>query len=150
MKIRCYTLFDVTRTGVNPRREPKGLTQEEEAKWNRQRRQQINYETLLQVVNIRAQPEDITEPIKMTATIGREWGTKYKRSKSAAVWTFEFSIDKEEVFTVDGDRLAGLYLDCENVPMLTNLEETATLTAQLYTDVENRNIYFEAIEQTND
>jgi hypothetical protein len=115
--------------------------------WQLHRKQQINYETMIQVLCMRAQPENITDPIKVSAKIDSEWGTTYDSKKRKSVWTFDFTIDKGSVFAIGNDELAGLYQDCDNVPMLVGLEEDTELPTMLSTSKTQKNIYFEVIDE---
>jgi hypothetical protein len=59
-KISCYTLFDITQTGVINRGKPG--TDEDIDAWLVKRNTQCNFDTILQVISLRSQPEDISKP----------------------------------------------------------------------------------------
>ena len=142
MKIRCATLFDITQTGVNHRRSK--LERKEE--FDIAGSQQSNFETILQSIGIRAQPEDITSPIKKTQQI-KNFGTKYKVNHDIPIWMFTFTVSKNGVFQVGEQELDGLYQDCESVPMIIGLEEYKFINKTLNTTQEYKNIHFEIIDE---
>lgn len=148
MKIVCYTLFDVTKTGVNYRNRFDTRTDVELTK---QRNQQSNLETILQVVSMRSQPENITDSECITATVdelkkynfGYLYDKKYLRGiDKISVWKFTFEIDRVAVFDNGINELGYLLQDCERVPMITGLEETVKLSNHLDITDESRNIQF--------
>ena len=132
MKVVCKTLFDCSVTGVTghfrpsqvPFRDRTGVTVNDQTEWNRSRNQQRNWETLLQILSLRAQPDDI------------RWPKKVKNC-----WEFEFEV-AEEVY---GDNFALLVQDCQGVPMVINLNETVEVEPMLITNGPNQNIWFDTI-----
>jgi hypothetical protein len=149
MKIKCSTLFDITKTGVNTRREFTSADLEKQHAHNRQRNQQINFETILQVINMRAQPENITDPVCQKDSI-TQFGDKYqkKRNKTENVWSFDFTVNHDSAFLIDENKLGTLIQDCNAVPMITELDNTVKLDTRLDTTLENCNIYFEISDET--
>ncbi len=149
MKIRCRTLFDITQTHVSNRR---GLLESNvDPAFQKQRLQQANFETVLQVISLRSQPENITETT-VTQTRFRpdsEWGTAYRARKGVNCWQFEFTVAHTKVFSRDGEELAALLSDCQNVPMIKDLDEWRSVANTLDVTPELRNIIFEVIDATN-
>lgn len=143
MKIRCITLFDITKTNISNRR--KLLDHNSDPNLDKERNQQSNFETILQVISMRSQPEDITDPVKKTAE-KPVWGSKIK-IKQSMFWQFEFSVSQSAVFTDNGNVLGKLISDCEGVPMISNLDEMKNLGRTLSTTTEYRNIHFEVIDE---
>ena len=150
MNIKCYTLYDITRTGVSYRKKfADNLTPAE----YRLRSQQTNLETILQIINMRSQPENVSEVARTTATLkelkdykfGFLLPEKYNKTKQTLIWSFTFSIDHPDVFNNGIDELGYLVQDCEGVPMIVNLDESFKLSQQLTTSDEMRNIYFEVV-----
>jgi hypothetical protein len=133
MKILCRTTFDITCTGVTghyrpgriPFQDRAGHNIVDEATWHRARNQQRNWETVTQLIQLRTQVEDLGQPVQDNGT-----------------WSFEFSVESPDVFRQDNDALAVLCQDCEGVPMLTNLDETALLVPQLVVFGSDPNIWF--------
>lgn len=153
MKIVCYTLFDVTRTGVNYRNRFDTRT---DADLTKQRNQQSNFETILQVVSMRSQPEDITDSECIEVSInelskynfGYLYDKKYLRGvDKISVWKFTFEVDRVAVFDNGVNELGHLIQDCERVPMITGLGETLKLFNHIDTTDENRNIEFRILDQ---
>jgi len=115
MKIHCWTKFDITATGVTghfksarlPFTDRSGQLITNEAEWHRARNQQRNWETLQQIVSLRAQIFDLEPPVAQDHE-----------------WTFEFSVEQEGLFTYNDDPVGILKQDCAGVPMLIGLNET--------------------------
>jgi hypothetical protein len=148
MKIVCYTLFDVTKTGINFRNRFDTKTDPTLLK---QRNQQSNFETILQVVGMRSQPENISDSEILSVKIdelskynfGYLYSKKYlKNVKTVTLWKFTFEVDRVAVFDNGITELGYLLQDCDGVPMITNLEETVKLSNHLNILDENRNINF--------
>lgn len=136
--VRCRTLFDITVTGVRnhtsnsrlPFQDQAGQTVGTDQQWARSRNQQRNWETVNQILSLRTLPENTTLPEYQDTDLGREW-------------RFEFDIPNISTVT-EGDRPLGLLLrDCEAVPMITGLTETAPLVSELRTREPGANIWFE-------
>jgi hypothetical protein len=117
--IKIHTDFDITNTGVV--RNYKGgmlpckvgdktITTEEE--WTKLRRQQSNWETLIQMISLR------TQPIRIRTTINK------------SDWTLEFDIESVDVYRKGNDPIGLLKEDIENVPLLTGLDEHKELEVE--------------------
>jgi len=114
--IKIHTDFDITNTGV-VRNFKKNLLPAKingqlihtEEEWIHCRRQQTNWETLIQIISLRTQPYNIR-------TIVNELD-----------WTLEFDIEHIDVFRKNGNPLGLLQEDIENVPLLTGLDEKKDL-----------------------
>jgi hypothetical protein len=130
MKIQCQTLFDITATGttghVKPSRMPfvdnAGTRIIDVESWNHSRNQQRNWETVTQLISLRTQINNITDPIRINDR-----------------WQFEFEVDNANLFSTDIDPLAILKEDCTGVPMLTALNESVPDDVFLSVD---KNIWF--------
>ena len=138
MKIQCRTLFDCSYTGTTghfrvaevPFVDRAGQKITDQTEWNKSRNQQRNWETLLQIIGLRTQPQDLTMPVCRNGT-----------------WEFEFKSESEGVFEIYGnpDLLAGLKQDCEGVPMMLNLQEQPELAPTITTAGSEQNIWFDAL-----
>lgn len=114
MKISCWTKFDITATGVTghfksariPFTDRSGQTINNEGDWHRARNQQRNWETVQQIISLRAQIFDLSMP-----------------EHDNQQWTFEFTVEQEGLFTLDSDPVGILKQDCAGVPMLLGLAE---------------------------
>lgn len=141
MKIRCITLFDITKTNVSQRRRDLELNLFNDHK--KARNQQSNFETILQIISLRSQPEDITEPVKQKITPNL-WGKNYNFKKTSHnEWTFTFTINHSSVFKDLNDDLGKLKKDCDGVPMILELEEYPHVFKSLNISDNYKNIHFE-------
>jgi len=138
MKFVCQTLFDITATGTTghpkatrwPCQDRAGQIITDTQDWNRSRNQQRNWETLQQILGLRTQITEITDPV-VDAT-----GTR---------WMFEFETDTPGAFGPNSDPTAVLRMDADGVPMLTDkVAETVTDTC-LRTQGAGQNIWFAAV-----
>lgn len=138
MKIQCRTLFDCSYTGVTghfrasqlPFEDRNGRTINNNADWNYARNQQRNWETIMQMISLRTQPNI----------------TKYPQQVGDS-WEFDFEIETPGVYSINGDvkNLDGLLAECEGVPMVTGLNENKYVQTCLITNGENQNIWFETV-----
>lgn len=147
-KIRCHTLFDITKTGVLNRRLPSGISEEQAIKLERDRKTQCNFDTIIQVISLRSQPEDITAPINyktLLTEIGK-FGFLYEDiDVEQNCWMFDFSIVHSNVFNNGIHELGSLFQDCNGVPMIKVGNEFDKLSNFLDSSPELRNIYFEIL-----
>jgi len=142
-RIACYTLFDITQTGVMNRSKPTEVDD-----WINKRNTQCNFDTILQVISMRSQPEVIKLPtsIEMTDTEFNKFGFLYQpEEQTSYCWKFEFEIQHSSVFENGIIPLGSLYKDCDGVPMIICKNQIDDIPAFLNTSEELRNIYFEVI-----
>lgn len=135
MKYVCKTLFDCSSTGVTghfrigqiPYQDRVGQQIRNVNDWNRSRNQQRNFETLLQIISLRSQPERISAP-----------------QRTDSMWSFSFEVEAESTFSLDGnaDPFAALYKDCNGVPMIVGLDESQSIDPVLRP---TENIWFESL-----
>lgn len=138
MKIICKTFFDCTYTGVTGNYKPSQIPFNDRSgqlvndlrDWNRSRNQQRNWETILQLIGLNTQPQDIMLP----RCIGK-------------TWEFEFRVESADVFSLNNsaDPLAGLKQNSVGVPMIVNLTETKKIEPVLIAQGPQQNIWFETI-----
>jgi hypothetical protein len=141
MRIRCYTLFDITKTNITGRNPPANL----EGKiniWQEKRNSQINFDTIIQIISLRAQPENISDPTKTKINPKELFGFASEMFEEVDVWCFDFNIGYTGVFDDGSSQLGYLYEDCNNVPMMKNSQE---LPEFLDISPELKNIHFEII-----
>lgn len=136
-------MFDITKTNVSNRR--KHLEINNTTIQNKERNQQSNFETVLQIISLRSQPENITNPEKISINLSNDtrWGKQYKSKNKIPGWTFTFTVSHTNVFILNDNKLGSLLLDCNDVPMITKLEEFQDIHNTLSTDTKNCNIFFE-------
>ena len=142
MKFACQTLFDITATGVTghckttrmPFQDHAGQVIQDTASWNRSRNQQRNWETLTQILSLRTQLFEITEPI------ADQTGTR---------WMFEFETESDGVYGPNDDPVSVLRSDAQGVPMLRELNNNPDIDTVLITEGPRQNIWFAPISINN-
>ena len=104
--------------------------------WNFSRNQQRNWETILQVVGLKTQTLDITNPVCMNR-------------KDKKIWQFSFGIEHEDIYAMGYDKLGLLKQEVHGVPMIVGLNETykeGFLLPYLVATGENPNIVFTLLD----
>ena len=135
MRFACQTLFDITATGTTghcktarlPYTDATGQVIRDQVTWNRSRNQQRNWETLQQILGLRTQLFDVTDPIA---------------DRTGTRWMFEFESDRPGVFGPDSDPVSVLRDDAAGVPMLRELNNDPDLDPFLVTKGPRQNIWF--------
>ena len=138
MKFVCQTLFDITATGTTghpkatrwPCQDRAGQIIADTQDWNRSRNQQRNWETLQQILGLRTQITEITDPMV------DDTGTR---------WMFEFETDTPGAFGPNSDPTAVLRTDADGVPMLKDSLSDAVTDTCLRTQGAGQNIWFAAV-----
>ena len=140
MNIICKTLFDCTCTGVTghfrssqvPYPDRTGRLIHTVADWNRARNQHRNWETIMQMISLRAQPTVIKEP-----------------ECADGVWSFEFSVETPGVYSINADvtNLDGLLNECDGIPMIVGLDEADSIDPSLTVNGPKQNLWFETINK---
>ena len=145
-KISCYTLFDITNTGVINRSKP-GPEDDPEA-WLHRRNTQCNFDTIVQAVSLRSQPENISIPelIKIKLNEFDNFGFLFEEDSELNCWMFDFTVQYPSVFNDGITELGSLYSDCDQVPMIKTSKVWDKLPGFLDSSDELRNIYFKAVE----
>lgn len=143
-KISCYTLFDITSTGVLNRSKPDPDLDYND--WLLKRNTQCNFDTILQAISLRSQPEIVKNPelIKIKFDDQYEFGFLFEQQDNEEYncWTFEFEIQHLSVFDTGISELGALYDDCDSIPMIKVGTEWEKLPEFLDTSDELKNIYF--------
>jgi hypothetical protein len=140
MRFACQTQFDITATGITghckesklPFTDRAGQAITDVQSWNRARNQQRNWETLTQLISMRAQIFKLLEPLE------------YK-----GVWSFEFEVETPDVFGSADDPISVLRSDADGIPMLNNLNNRNELPPVLITSGTQQNIWFTPISINN-
>jgi len=135
MRYMCQTLFDITATGVTghckitrmPFGDRAGQEIRDTESWNRSRNQQRNWETITQILGLRTQLFDLTDPV-LDIT-----GTR---------WMFEFETESEGIYGAEDDPTQVLRADAEGVPMLIALNNDPDVDPYLVTSGSRQNIWF--------
>ncbi len=141
-KIECYTLFDITATGINghvkaaqfPHVSRAGMTIADPAALAQARNQQRNFDTLLQLIGLRTQMFNVNDPtVQDTGPFGNQ-----------RTWRFDFEIEPQSQWLVDGDEFWMLKQDSDGTPMIVNLRETADLEPRIIVLGNNINVIYHA------
>lgn len=142
-RIRCYTLFDITQTGVLNRSKP---AQDDVEGWIKRRNTQCNFDTVLQVISLRSQPEVVRLPVasEINETEYNLFGFLYTK-EDVNCWKFEFEVQHSSVFENGIIPLGALYKDCEGVPMIICDNQHSLCPKFLDTSPEYKNIHFEVL-----
>ena len=139
IRIQVRTRFDITATGVTghykssqiPFCDRSGNTINDVDSWTRARNQQRNWETLTQLISLRTQIIDLTDPVRDDLD-----------------WQFEFATETE-MFNDGTDSVGVLKADSEGVPMLKELDNNPDIDLVLVTAGARQNIWFELIPINN-
>lgn len=145
--IKCYTLFDISFTGISKRSPPTNLDEDKVKQWHINRNRQINFDTIVQVISLRSQPEQIStvEKSQIKFKDFQNFGFMFEDEGEQNCYTFEFTVPHKEVFGDGYTTLGALYQDCDGVPMIKLESDWTKLPSFLDTSPELRNIYFEVI-----
>ena len=142
--ITCYTLFDITPTGVINRQRPS--PDQDMTIWLHKRNTQCNFDTVIQSVSLRSQPEVTRLPEKIQIRFDEfdKFGFLFEQQEDELYncWSFDFEIQHPSVFDNGITELGALYSDCDNVPMIKCNTTWDKLPLFLDTSDELRNIYF--------
>ena len=141
-KIECFTLFDITATGINghvkaaqfPYVSRGGIEIKDVLELSRARNQQRNFDTLLQLIGLRTQMFNVTDPVVLTTGPFGDHKT----------WCFNFEIEPQSQWSVDGDQFWILRQDSQGTPMIIGLEETAVLEPKIVAQGHNANVIYHA------
>lgn len=134
MRFNCRTTFDITATGVvghcnlnkMPFNDRSGQDIVDTNSWNRSRNQQRNWETLTQLISLRSQIFDLTNPVN-----------------TGQQWSFEFEVETSGIFGPDDDPVAVLREDAAGIPMINIDADQSKSPAILITSGPDQNIWFD-------
>lgn len=130
-----FSLVDVTPTGVTRSSDNNDL----------ERNQQRNWETVLQCMGLRTQPQHIRPPESLEVDLDHvEFGDMY--TGVHRVWTWTWAVEGTGIYDLNEKPLAGLQQDFEQVPVVTFLNETARFMLPIFYPYGTiKNIYFNQI-----
>ena len=121
------TLVDITRT--NPNRNETDTVKIS---------QQANFNSLIQAIGLRSNVEWDCDPVKSQGTLPAPFDGR------GVYWIWEFSVEREDVFTVNSDPTGLLVTDLHNVPINVNLDESIDIHPPAFqTQGKNQNIHLE-------
>jgi len=148
----CYTLFDITNTGIimpyNSNLSAMFLDTANqpvynEKTWDRSRNQQRNWDTMVQIISMRAQPM-ILQSAKMIEDDVDQYNFGGHYTGKHKIWAFRFGIEAKDAYRKGDDPVFQLNEDSNLVPMTIGLNETAAIdTAVIDTKSYTANTYFE-------
>ena len=143
--LTCYCLFDITPTGTVNRSRP--AVDEDIDIWVYKRNTQCNFDTVLQAISLRSQPELLTMPskIEINFEIFDNFGFLFQQhdKETYPCWTFNFTIQHPSVFDDGITELGALYSDCDTIHMIKTNTILENLPKFLDTTPELKNIHFE-------
>lgn len=128
MKYKMYTLVDITETGE--RKGPNKLAVG----------QQTNWDTLIQVIGLRANPEPSSVTQKEELITDLKFGNSYKGKHK--YWIFEF------VMPEGSTSISALKDDFNFIPFISGLTETFTSDIDIFITKDSKtcNVIFETID----
>jgi hypothetical protein len=136
MRIVIKTLVDITKTGVRRKEQGDALRMA----------QQSNFQTLQQIINIRSLIEDNADPYVTTEDVSGKFGKRIQGEHK--VWTYEFVIDRDDVYNNDKDPIGFLKEDFHNVPIIGSLNETINIPSAFKVNKgDYTNIIFECFDK---
>lgn len=140
-------MFNIKNTGVTSRRIPDNLSNDEAFKWRNARNSQLNFDTVLQVISMRGQPENLSDVIveKINFQQFEKFGFLFENEEDQNCYSFEFTVPFSNVFNDGISELGALYSDADGVPIIKIEDEFEKLPSFLDTSPELRNIYFEVL-----
>ena len=109
-RYRITTLLDITRT--NPSRAETDL---------KKIGQQANFNSLIQSIGLRSNVEWQKDPTVYNGRLPEPFSGK------SNYWVWEFQVERDQVFEMDGDPIKLLVDDLHGVPMIVGLDETAEI-----------------------
>lgn len=121
------SLVDITRT--NPSRDEVD---------KKMLAQQANFNSLIQAIGLRSNVEWEQDPIKHTGSLPLPFEGR------GTYWTWDFYVERDEVFLEDDDPVGLLKQDLQTVPIIVNLDETIDITPAIFQTLGNQaNIWVE-------
>jgi hypothetical protein len=147
-RVECYCLFDITCTGVTNQRRTNswpitandGQIIDNERALHYARNQQRNWDTITQLISLRTQPFNLTNPKQIKLTDPASAG--FDRAGPLTAWHFEFEIEFADQWRENDDELFRLKQDTNGVPMIIGLEESDGIGTLLNTNSSVRNIVY--------
>jgi len=111
--------------------------------WFRMRNTQCNFDTILQVISLRAQPDVVQDPLRIEIDLkNTEYFGIVLKEGIVPAWKFVFEVQHTSVFEDGIEDLGALYKDCIGVPMILCDSQWHKSGSELDVTLEKRNIYF--------
>ena len=149
-----YSLVDITKTdtlsqfnSVIPSiTDASGYDIHDSGSWLFSRNRQRNWETIIQVIGLRAQAIVLIEPRLITKQNLKKYAFgKSFSNNEANIWVFSFGVEVGAVYSNEENELYWLEQDMNNIPIISGLTETESFEPRaLQCFGNNRNIYFKS------
>jgi hypothetical protein len=124
-RYQIVTLVDITRTNPTRSETDQHLLG-----------QQANFNTLLQSIGLRSNVEWTVDPVESAGSL------PYPLEGRANYWTWTFEVEREEVFTKDGNPVGLLLDDLHGVPIISQLNNSVDIDPPVFqTQGSNSNIW---------
>lgn len=125
----CHTLIDITCTG-------------ETRVDGKRRNQQRNYETLLQIISLRAQPIYLEKPELFSGDVSKyQFGSDFQGSHN--IWSIVFGVEHRDIFLLNDNPVELLMQDINHTPVIGNLDNTAEFRTNIFSSYfDSKNTYF--------
>jgi hypothetical protein len=150
--IKLYSLVDISTTGTigqfkNVKRTNLlNETLDTEPTWKKSRNQQRNWETVIQIIGLRAQPIYLENSVILLneSLALYDFGADF--GPTGTVWTLVFGVEAANAYDSNNIPLQSLVDDFNDVPIISGLNETFSFQKSVFTTRNHmKNVYFEAI-----
>lgn len=133
-RYRGHTLIDITRTDQLTNDNPK------------KRNQQRNWESVYQILSLRAQLLEFQYVgVTQENVADHSFGINYQGVHN--IWTFEFAVEREDIYSFQHDRYGTLKNDFAVTPIILGLNETIKPSSPLFVvSGPEKNIYFITVQ----
>ena len=129
---RVLTLVDITKTGIQKEKiDPL------------KKKQQDNYQTLLQTLEMRANIFTEDDPIEITM----DW-SNLGYGKKERTWVWNFYIEQDDIFRIDDNTTGFMINDINYIKFNTECNETAKFKQNFFSaSIKPINIIFESVDK---
>lgn len=147
--IKLYTLVDISTTGtIGQFKNIKktnllGDSLDTEPLWKKSRNQQRNWETVIQIIGLRAQPIYLENSVILTNQDLSQYAFGTSHVGTGTVWTLTFGVEAANVYDSNNIPLQSLVDDFDGVPIITGLNESFSFQKSVFlTKNGMKNVYF--------
>ena len=88
--------------------------------------QQSNFDSLIQAIGLRSNVDWQKDPVSQEGRLPEPWSGKSK------YWTWEFNVERDQIFEKEGDPVGLLIEDLHGVPIITNLLESQEIKPAVF------------------
>ncbi len=146
-EFRVHTLVDITDNGILqkpfPFKTPGGEVVHDRQSLSLARNQNNNFNTMLQLLQIRGNITWENPPLRIDKTLGNTGFGRFYEGKHNS-WHFQFFTEQMEIYGDNGDPTGQLKDDFNLVPIINFCKETATFPTSTFITQDNNtiNTYF--------